>query len=89
MFQLIYVLGIFFDNVLSSSLELPSPSRCEIKLICAVVNRKAVRGELSQLWDLELIRGVRPYYEEGRNSTDTFASDVYNAVTTGNIDFSN
>ena len=83
MFQFIALLGILTGCVHSSVLELPSPSGCEMKLICAVVNAKSVGGDLSQLWDSELLRGVRPYYEEGRNSTDTFKTGVYHAVTTG------
>ena len=89
MFQFISLLGIFCGYVHSSVLELPSPSRCEMKLICAVVNAKSVEGELSQLWDSELLRGVRPYYEEGRNSTDTFKTGVYHAVTAGDSILSN
>ena len=57
--------------------------RCEIKLICAVVNSKTVGGELSQLWESELMQGVMAYYEEGRNSTDPFSTEVYQAVTAG------
>ena len=85
MFQLKSLLVIFSGSVLSSSLELPSPSRCEMKLICAVVNAKSVGGDLSHLWDSELMRGLKPYYEEGRNSTDSFKTEIYHAVTTGII----
>ena len=83
MFRFISLLGIFSGYLLSSSLELPSSSRCEMKLICAVVNAKSVGGKLSHLWDSELMRGVKPYYDEGRNSTDTFKTEIYHAVTTG------
>ena len=83
MFQFITLFVIFSGYVHSSFLELPSPSGCEMKLICAVVNAKSVGGELSQLWESEVLRGVRPYYEEGRNSTDKFKTGVYQAVTTG------
>ena len=56
-----------------------------MKLICAVVNAKSVGGKLSHLWDSELMRGVKPFYDEGRNSTDTFKTEIYHAVTTGNF----
>ena len=85
MFRFISLFGIFSGYVLTSSLELPSSSRCEMKLICAVVNAKSVGGKLSHLWDSELMRGVKPYYDEGRNSTDTFKTEIYHAVTTGNF----
>ena len=89
MFKFISLFGIFSGYVNTSFLELPSPSGCEMKLICAFVNTKSVGGELSQLWESELLRGVRPFYEEGRNSTDTFKTGVYHAVTTGDSKMSN
>ena len=89
MLKFISLFGIFSGYVHSSFLELPSPSGCEMKLICAVVKAKSVRGESSDLWESELLGGVRPYYEEGRNSTDTFKSGVYHAVTPGDSKLSN
>ena len=89
MLKFISLFGIFSGYVHSAFLELPSPSGCEMKLLCAVVKAKSVGGESSHLWESELLRGVRPYYEEGRNSTDTFKSGVYHAVTTGDSKLSN
>ena len=83
MFPIILFLSILSRNVLSSFSNFPTESRCEIKLICAVVNSKTVGGELSQLWESELMQGVMAYYEEGRNSTDPFSTEVYQAVTAG------
>ena len=87
MFRFISLFGIFSGYVLTSSLELPSSSRCEMKLICAVA--KSVGGNLSHLWDSELMRGVKPFYDEGRNSTDTLKTEIYHAVTTGTFEWSN
>ena len=89
MFKFIPVIGIFSGYVQSSFLELPSPSGCEMKLLCAVVKAKSVGGESSHLWDSELLGEVRPYYEEGRSSTDTFKTGVYHEVTTGDSKLSN